>query len=572
MIRLFLGIMTVVLLLEAVIFGAERLMNAVSERQRHVLAAAENQVVLAEQYERATYLAVGALATSDWDLLLAQRRTAAALSARFVAISDALARQRGHHAVGARAHILVANAVSSGMGVRDRYRDTGRVIGMMQASGGQAGTGMGDAVWQSDPRMDEVLRTVSQQWKRVLACHGQLLRADNHELHNNPVFDDFRVATAVLMDALQQILAIARAEYDDKMDLLNEIRTAMPAALLVMTLLIALLAFRGLLMPLGDAIDELGDKKRQLSEQREAEAALRCANDQLEKRVEECTRELREAQSQLVDAALTAGKAELATNILHNVGNVLNGANVLNHQIRDRLGEFHWNSLEKVVALINRHRDDLAGFFSRDPRGRRIPEYLEKFAAQKLREHTVLGNEVERLGEHLEHIRCIVSMQQEHAKSANTWEETSYAAILDTAIGINLPAIDRHGIEVRREFADIPRQRLKKHQILQVVINLIKNATYAMAEVEPARRTLTVRLVRGKGQMVRIEVADNGCGIAPERMDKLFQRGFSTREGGHGFGLHGSRLAATDLGGTLRAQSAGADRGATFVLELPLAG
>ncbi|HEX5747505.1 MAG TPA: ATP-binding protein [Archangium sp.] len=84
-----------------------------------------------------------------------------------------------------------------------------------------------------------------------------------------------------------------------------------------------------------------------------------------------------------------------------------------------------------------------------------------------------------------------------------------------------------------------------------------------------AERLLTVKLERTTSGLVRIQVHDNGMGIAPEMLTRIFQYGFTTREEGHGFGLHSSALAAQELGGSLTVHSEGPGHGATFTLELP---
>jgi signal transduction histidine kinase len=69
---------------------------------------------------------------------------------------------------------------------------------------------------------------------------------------------------------------------------------------------------------------------------------------------------------------------------------------------------------------------------------------------------------------------------------------------------------------------------------------------------------------------VQISVRDNGIGISAENLTRIFEHGFTTREGGHGFGLHSSALAASEMGGSLRVFSDGTGCGATFTIELPL--
>ncbi|KRC09995.1 histidine kinase [Hydrogenophaga sp. Root209] len=104
----------------------------------------------------------------------------------------------------------------------------------------------------------------------------------------------------------------------------------------------------------------------------------------------------------------------------------------------------------------------------------------------------------------------------------------------------------------------------------QIVHNLIVNALQALEQVPAAQRrlTLTLRTVDGLGELA---VADNGPGIAPEVLPRLFEPFFSTREGGLGLGLSLCETLASSMGGSLSAANA-TTGGAVFRLRLPLAG
>jgi signal transduction histidine kinase len=108
-----------------------------------------------------------------------------------------------------------------------------------------------------------------------------------------------------------------------------------------------------------------------------------------------------------------------------------------------------------------------------------------------------------------------------------------------------------------------------RHKVLQILVNLIRNAKYACDESGRNDKQVILR-IEAVPEGVAIEVIDNGVGIAPEVMDRLFTHGFTTRKSGHGFGLHSASLAAAELGGRLTAASEGAGKGATFRLTLPL--
>ncbi|HEY0095188.1 MAG TPA: ATP-binding protein, partial [Archangium sp.] len=300
-----------------------------------------------------------------------------------------------------------------------------------------------------------------------------------------------------------------------------------------------------------------------------AETALRRANDELEKRVEERTRELRRAQTRLVDTARTAGMAEVAANVLHNVGNVLTSA-VINHQmLRQTVESSRVGRLKQSTQLLAEHRHALADFLTREPRVLQVLDYLAVLSDELLREQATLREGMEAMGMHIEHIRAIVHIQQDYASSTLLTEECDLPGLVQDALSILMPALRRHGVTVTQELATLPSVRVDKHKVLQILINLIGNAKKAVKLLPEGQRHVHVRL-EAVGRMARIQVVDNGVGIAPENRERLFSQGFTTREGGHGLGLHSSALAARMLGGRLLLESAGPGQGATARLELPL--
>jgi signal transduction histidine kinase len=177
--------------------------------------------------------------------------------------------------------------------------------------------------------------------------------------------------------------------------------------------------------------------------------------------------------------------------------------------------------------------------------------------------------DMDAMNRHIEHIRAIVQVQQTYAKRSLMTEECDLLQLIDDALRIQLAALQRQGVTVHRELSPVPRVRADKHKVLQILINLISNARRALDSMPEGQRNLWVRM-RVQGEVVRIQVVDDGVGIAPEVKDKLFSHGFTTRKDGHGFGLHSSALAAQLLNGRLTIESEGPGRGAVTTLDLPL--
>lgn len=676
--RLFAGIFAFVVFLQVATFGLVQYFGEVEARHISTLQLANEQILLAEQFEHASYLVLIGLGNEDWNLVIEQRHAADTLAAQFQSVSQAF--RRGTPALLDERTVQVNTL--------------------------------------TNPAAAQILDRIDALWDDVLAAQARMLRSKNFELARNPGVDELRRAAAALLDETRRLQGQLRLDFSADVQWLRRVQTAVPALGVLTTLFLAALVLRKLVLPLGRTMDELRTSRAALqrthdelegrvearthelaetnqvlrdqsdvlesvlesmaegvvvvgsdgafrvwnaeaerivgiapaalergrwleacpsfhadgrpferhelpferalaseaasaemlvkrparpgdaadaiwltwdarplttargelrgavavfrddSPRKQAEARLRQSHEELEQRVVERTRALREAQRQLVDTALAAGKAEVATNILHNVGNVLTSVNVLAHLALERLQERSWDGLSKLAALLAEHRDDLGRFFTEDERGQRLPLYVERLATHQTSVRTGLIESVGRLIEHIEHIKRIVVLQQEHARSVSLREDTALVDVIEDALSINQSALDRLGIEVVRDYQATPTIHTHKHKLLQILINLVSNAKYALSETERAQRRITMRMTRPAEERVRIEVIDNGCGIPAELLTRIFQHGFTTRPGGHGFGLHASVLAAGELDGALHAHSDGAGTGARFTLEI----
>ncbi|BBP79124.1 GHKL domain-containing protein [Pseudomonas gingeri] len=297
---------------------------------------------------------------------------------------------------------------------------------------------------------------------------------------------------------------------------------------------------------------------------------LQTANEHLEQRVEERTRELREAQSELMDTARHAGMAEIATNVLHNVGNVLNSVNISADLVARKLRTSKALGLGRAVALMNEHRDDLGEFLTRDEKGKLLPGYLNQLVEAIAAEQQGMADELVQLSKSVDHIKDIVSTQQSYAGVSSLEEPLHIGELLEDALRMNSGALTRHNVTVVRDYEDVPQVMADKHRMLLILINLISNAKQAMSSLSDRARKLTLQVRVVEGSTLHISVKDDGEGILPENMTRIFAHGFTTRKDGHGFGLHSCALAAIEMNGHLTAHSDGPGKGAVFTLELPL--
>jgi len=272
-------------------------------------------------------------------------------------------------------------------------------------------------------------------------------------------------------------------------------------------------------------------------------------------------------QSRLRDNSHQTGMAEIATGVLHNVGNVLNSLGIANSTARRELKSSRLDRLEQATTLLRTNRDRLAEFLTRDERGRHLPDYLPALSAQITSNSRAVQAELETTEQLLHHLSDIVSAQQELARVGGQCESIRLDELVETALLVQ--DSDLSQIQVIREYEEIPPIMSNRHKLLQIVVNLISNARDAIAAGGSEHSRIVVKLVREKGH-VQLTIEDSGIGMSTEVLSQLWRFGFTTKKNGHGFGLHNSANAAHESGATLTAHSDGVGHGSRFILRLPI--
>ncbi len=297
-------------------------------------------------------------------------------------------------------------------------------------------------------------------------------------------------------------------------------------------------------------------------------AQLAITRDVTERRRAET--ELEQAQLDLVAASRRAGMAEVASSVLHNVGNVLNSVNVSCSVIASSVRKSRSSAISRVATLVRENAANLPEFFADGGPGSQIPDYLDKLARGIDEQQESTLREIQSLVRNIDHIKGIIELQQLHGRdSLGAWETLAPAEVAEEALRINHASLERHGIEIVRDYEDVPPIPMERHKVLQILVNLVRNARQATAANPWGNRRITMS-IESAGEQIAIRVVDNGVGIAAENLTRIFSHGFTTKKDGHGFGLHSGALAARQMGGSLEAHSDGPGKGASFTLLLKL--
>lgn len=345
-------------------------------------------------------------------------------------------------------------------------------------------------------------------------------------------------------------------------------------------------AVRGILVSFHDVTD-VDQAKAQLREAitklEHSQSKVVAQNEQLERINDTLVQEIEERKRiqaerevlnrKLLERSRSVGMADVASTVLHNVGNVLNSLNISVDVAMRALKRVPVDDIAVIASLLQQHRHELVHYLSEDAQGKQIPAYLAMLAESVTAHQAQVESELIGLSRNVDHIRHVVDRQVHLARPERMiCEPVRFRELMEQALAIYRPALDRRGCEIVERYDKELEGLCDRHQVLQILVNLVSNAHNAMDAVpdQSHRLTLQVGVAKDRPGFVRFEIIDTGVGIAGEHLPRLFTQRFTTRSDGHGIGLHSAALAAKSLGGTLRAKSDGPRRGATFTLDLPV--
>ncbi len=281
---------------------------------------------------------------------------------------------------------------------------------------------------------------------------------------------------------------------------------------------------------------------------------------------------LRDAQLKLVETAHSAGMAEIATGVLHNIGNILNSVNISTEEISLTLKNSKLRGFLKANEMVKKNMDRLSAFFNEDPKGKLIPGYYISLGDAIFDEHDLMLEEIKALTTKVSMMRDVISTQQNYAKASLYTEDVVITDIIEDAIKLQVASLNKQGVKIKREYIHSPTGMVPKVKLVHVLTNLIKNGKEAMSQNAKEHKTqdMVIRMEQIEENTSEIRIYDNGCGIKKENLDKIFNHGFTTKEHGHGFGLHTCANFMTEMGGSLLAESDGEGKGSVFIVRFPL--
>jgi len=282
------------------------------------------------------------------------------------------------------------------------------------------------------------------------------------------------------------------------------------------------------------------------------------------------SRELMDLNKKIMDFSRRAGMADVATSILHNVGNILNSTNVSLSLLKEKLHQFPTSKLSQVIELMNNNFSNIGEYLLNDEKGKLIPAYLSEIVK-------VFNNQVEKfeielsnLSIQIQHIKEIVTHQQTLSGISGIVECISMSELIDSSLQMTGIELGSDNIIVEKKYDFIPSIKIDRIKMLQLLTNLIQNAKDAFKDSKKNEpKKIIIHAYQKNDSCFAIEISDNGVGIPKALIQKIFSYGFTTKQNGHGFGLHSSALAAKEMGCSLELLSQGDSPNTIFSINIP---
>lgn len=283
----------------------------------------------------------------------------------------------------------------------------------------------------------------------------------------------------------------------------------------------------------------------------------------------EANRELTQAHERLVRSAHFAGMAEIATNVLHTVGNELNSVYVSISLLEQKTKKLRIQFPKVVAGLLQEHRDDFPKFLDQDPKGQKLIPTLESMTDLLRGHQQTVYKELDALQKKITNIHNVVRTLPEHAEVGSFNEKLNLVDLIEEALSMQRLTMQEHGVTLKQDFEYQPLIKVQKSKFLQVLVNLIKNAWEAALETQEPNAIVEITTHRGEEGRVILEISDNGSGIEASEQKRIFNQGYTTKEKGNGFGLHFCGNVVAEMKGHIDVHSDGKHKGATFRLDLP---
>lgn len=271
---------------------------------------------------------------------------------------------------------------------------------------------------------------------------------------------------------------------------------------------------------------------------------------------------LRQTQVAMSKSSRAAGMSQVASTVVHNIGNVLTNVNSLLETINQKVNDLR---VEPLGSLANRLRDPDVDKELAD----QAPEYLHGLSQSLRSDRDELVEMLGVLQGNIAHIHDVIREQRQHTGADSVSQTAVVEDLLQEAIRCCEERMKQSDVHVYVAGDLDTELQTDSSVLLQVFINLIANAQVAFEDSSTDHRQLAIT-VKKFDDTVRMRFTDNASGMCEDTLKRLFEAHYTTRADGTGLGLHFCSLSIARLGGRIEASSQGIGHGSVLTIWLPI--
>ena len=290
-----------------------------------------------------------------------------------------------------------------------------------------------------------------------------------------------------------------------------------------------------------------------------------------EQKLMECVKIAEESMhAAVLDRVVAQGKFEIASDVLHDIGNAIVGFGSYLTRIRRSLEQNSPENLQNLAGFFTTQQTPMAAAIG-EAKAAAVVSMLNNITeAQKISQEEMRKSITEQLNI-ITHIQEILNIQRQYITGHAEQEKkpVNLRAIIDDCLSMLFASLDKRAIAVSLDLPiELPVLQGDRTKLMQVIMNVLKNSIEAI-DMNAAQKTISIRLHTHDGLLI-LQVQDSGNGFDEATGKQIFGRGFTSKSSGTGLGLNNCRIIIESHAGAITITSEGPGKGSLTTIKFKI--
>jgi signal transduction histidine kinase len=267
---------------------------------------------------------------------------------------------------------------------------------------------------------------------------------------------------------------------------------------------------------------------------------------------------LRQAQQ---DKAVAQGKYEIASEVIHDMGNAVVGFGSYLTRINRMLEQYDQGNLQKVAVFLKQQQEPIGGAIGA-PKATALVDMVEAISRSLSDSHTELRRSVNEQLQLITHIQDILNIQRQYVSGRESQERkpVNLKDVINDCRSMVFASMEKKGISLSLSLWPAPVEiKGDRTKLMQVLLNIFKNSIEAV-DMDAIEKTISIKLSDTE-HTAELTITDTGKGFDRQTAEHLFERGYSTKSTGTGLGLYNCKAIIESHAGSITIESDGIGTG-----------